>query len=100
MDAAFDFLQPGDTFVVPAAPLEPVRRPEWTTHGSSDRMAGAPAGWDAHLGFRACFPDTGARARVAERHGFGAPDQPPNRLILADNLLPLRALPAASIDLC
>src|SRR5262249_46619935 len=37
--------------------------------------------------------------RVLERHSFGAAHLPPNRLIRADNLLVLRALPAASIDL-
>lgn len=95
-------LRPGCTWTIPArAPEPPVlpRLPGMYQAPASIAWNTVPTGWDGERGFAALFPPMEARARVRERHCFGSPDVLPNRLIEGDNLLVLRALPDASLDL-
>lgn len=56
-------------------------------------------GWHARYGFAWRFPTPALPLIPGERISFGQPDEPPNRLYLGDNLLVMRSLPDASIDL-
>lgn len=56
-------------------------------------------GWHARYGFAWRFPTPPLPLIPGERLSFGQPDELPNRLYLGDNLLVMRSLPDASIDL-
>lgn len=60
---------------------------------------GPPVGWHARYGFAWRFPTPALPLIPGERISFGQPDEAPNRLYLGDNLLVMRSLPDASIDL-
>lgn len=69
-------------------------------HSDSLSIAlGRPVGWHARYGFTWRFPTPALPLIPGERISFGQPDEPPNRLYLGDNLLVMRSLPDASIDL-
>jgi len=70
------------------------------THSDAFSLAlGPPVGWHARYGFAWRFPTPALPLTPGERISFGQPDEPPNRLYLGDNLLVMRSLPDASIDL-